>query len=188
MRRTRAGSGTLASSNRYLSRKRRIGSFTKAPSAVASSLTAGGAVTISVRDANGDPLEAVHVGDRTFVVGQAGQRYSIVLECLPNGLAIYDRTRLEQAFGQGPYLHITIAPVGDRGRYTVADRPKKSDITSMVLPPNCFGLPYGNNGLHPVMARYPGKHPSDNYQCAGYTAPPTCPPGPRARSHGRSAR
>jgi hypothetical protein len=42
--------------------------------------TGGGAVTISIRDANGDPLEAVHVGDRTFVVGQAGQRYSIVLE------------------------------------------------------------------------------------------------------------
>ncbi len=42
--------------------------------------TAGGAVTISVRDASGSPLEAVHVGDRTFVVGQAGQRYSIVLE------------------------------------------------------------------------------------------------------------
>jgi hypothetical protein len=42
--------------------------------------TGGGAVTISIRDANGDPLEAVHVGDRTFVVGQAGQRYSIVLQ------------------------------------------------------------------------------------------------------------
>ncbi|MEA2749153.1 MAG: hypothetical protein QOI41_3296 [Myxococcales bacterium] len=42
--------------------------------------TGGGAVTISIRDASGDPLEAVHVGDRTFVVGQAGQRYSIVLE------------------------------------------------------------------------------------------------------------
>lgn len=40
----------------------------------------GGAVTISIRDASGDPLEAVHVGDRTFVVGQAGQRYSIVLQ------------------------------------------------------------------------------------------------------------
>jgi hypothetical protein len=40
----------------------------------------GGAVSVSIRDANGDPLEAVHVGDRTFVVGQAGQRYSIVLE------------------------------------------------------------------------------------------------------------
>lgn len=42
--------------------------------------TGGGAVTISIRDANGDPLEAVHVGDRTFVIGQSGQRYSIVLE------------------------------------------------------------------------------------------------------------
>jgi hypothetical protein len=42
--------------------------------------TGGGAVTISIRDASGDPLEAVHVGDRTFVVGQAGQRYSIVLQ------------------------------------------------------------------------------------------------------------
>lgn len=39
----------------------------------------GGAVSISIRDANGNPLEAVHVGDRTMVVGQAGQRYSIVL-------------------------------------------------------------------------------------------------------------
>ncbi len=42
--------------------------------------TGGGAVTISIRDASGDPLEAVHVGDRTFVVGQSGQRYTIVLE------------------------------------------------------------------------------------------------------------
>jgi hypothetical protein len=42
--------------------------------------TGGGAVTISIRDANGEPLEAVHVGDRTFVVGQSGQRYSIVLQ------------------------------------------------------------------------------------------------------------
>ena len=40
----------------------------------------GGAVTISIKDSNGDALEAVHVGDRTFVVGLAGQRYSIVLQ------------------------------------------------------------------------------------------------------------
>jgi hypothetical protein len=39
----------------------------------------GGAVTIAIKDANGSPLEALHVGDRTMVVGQAGQRYSIVL-------------------------------------------------------------------------------------------------------------
>jgi hypothetical protein len=41
--------------------------------------TGGGAVTVSIRDANGSPLEAVHVSDRTFVIGSAGQRYSIVL-------------------------------------------------------------------------------------------------------------
>lgn len=39
----------------------------------------GGAVTIVIRDASGEPLEAVHAGDRTMVVGQAGQRYSIAL-------------------------------------------------------------------------------------------------------------
>ncbi|MBX3230034.1 MAG: hypothetical protein KIT84_25630 [Labilithrix sp.] len=39
----------------------------------------GGAVTVAIRDANGNNLEAVRAGDRTFVVGQAGQRYSIVL-------------------------------------------------------------------------------------------------------------
>jgi len=39
----------------------------------------GGAVSIAIKDASGEPLEAVHVGDRTMVVGQAGQRYSIVL-------------------------------------------------------------------------------------------------------------
>jgi hypothetical protein len=41
--------------------------------------TGGGAVTIAIKDANGEPLEALHIGDRTLVVGQAGQRYSIVL-------------------------------------------------------------------------------------------------------------
>jgi len=102
-------------------------------------------------------------------------KFSVVLECLPNGLSIYDRTRLEQAFGQGPYLHITLTPVGNRGAYSAADRPLKSDITSLKLPPNCFGLPHGNHGLHPIYSRYPGSHPSDNYACAGYTAPPTCP-------------
>lgn len=41
--------------------------------------TGGGAVTIVIRDANGEALEAVRAGDRTFVIGAAGQRYSIVL-------------------------------------------------------------------------------------------------------------
>src|SRR5262249_24584676 len=42
-------------------------------------LAGGGAITIAIKDASGNPLEAVHVGDRTMIVGQAGQRYSIVL-------------------------------------------------------------------------------------------------------------
>jgi phospholipid/cholesterol/gamma-HCH transport system substrate-binding protein len=119
-------------------------------------------------------------------------QFSKVLECLPNGLAIYDRTRLEQAFGGGPYLHITLTPVGDRGAYTYADRPLKSDITSLQVPPNCYGLPYGNNGLHPVNSRYPGKHPSDNYGCAGSPPPPpTCSgssPATPATASGRTSR
>jgi hypothetical protein len=40
---------------------------------------AGGAITVSIHDENGEPLEAVHLGDRTFVMGAAGQRYIIVL-------------------------------------------------------------------------------------------------------------
>lgn len=43
-------------------------------------LSAGnGALSVSIRDSGGQPLEAIVVGDRTMVVGQAGQRYSIVL-------------------------------------------------------------------------------------------------------------
>jgi virulence factor Mce-like protein len=123
---------------------------------------------------NSDRL--IKLADVSQPVADLYAKYSIVLECLPNGLAIYDRTRLEQAFGQGPFLHITITPVGDRGAYGPNDKPTKSDITSMVLPPNCYGLPYGNNGLHPVMERYPGKHPSDNYQCGGFAGQqgPSC--------------
>lgn len=41
--------------------------------------TGGGAITIAIKDANGNNLEAAKVGDRTLVIGQAGQRYSIVL-------------------------------------------------------------------------------------------------------------
>jgi hypothetical protein len=39
----------------------------------------GGAITVSVRDSWGSPLDALHVGDRTYVVGQEGERYSIVI-------------------------------------------------------------------------------------------------------------
>jgi phospholipid/cholesterol/gamma-HCH transport system substrate-binding protein len=113
--------------------------------------------------------------------------YSQVLECLPNGLAIYDRSRLEQTFGQGPFLHITLTPVGDRGAYTTADRPTFSELTNTKPPANndnsCYGLPRGNINLHPVnpeLFKFPGPHPNGNYKCAGYLNNPaylTCPDG-----------
>ena len=113
--------------------------------------------------------------------------YSQVLECLPNGLAIYDRSRLEQTFGQGPFLHITLTPVGDRGAYTTSDRPTFSELTATKPPANndngCYGLPRGNINLHPVnpeLFKFPGPHPDGNYKCAGYLNNPaytTCPQG-----------
>lgn len=114
--------------------------------------------------------------------------YSDVLECLPNGLAIYDRTRLEQTFGAGPYLHITLTPVGDRGAYTATDVPKLGDLTGTKPPPgndnNCYGLPYNNdstvNPVNPALFAFPGPHPDGNYKCAGYMNNPayaTCPSG-----------
>jgi len=111
--------------------------------------------------------------------------YSNVLECLPNGLAIYDRTRLEQTFSQGPYLHITLTPVGDRGAYKTTERPKLSQLTSAKPPPGndngCYGLPYGSHNLRPVnpaLFKYPGQPPG-NYKCSGTTeaGDPTCPEG-----------
>lgn len=41
---------------------------------------AGGAITVSIRNAYGEPLEAMHVGDRTYVIGQQGERYTIRIE------------------------------------------------------------------------------------------------------------
>lgn len=38
-----------------------------------------GAISVSIVGENGDTLEAVHMGDRTYVIGQAGERYSIQL-------------------------------------------------------------------------------------------------------------
>jgi hypothetical protein len=40
---------------------------------------AGGAITVSIVNENGQPLDALKVGDRTYVVGHEGQRYSIVM-------------------------------------------------------------------------------------------------------------
>jgi virulence factor Mce-like protein len=113
--------------------------------------------------------------------------YSQVLECLPNGLAMYDRSRLEQTFGQGPYLHLTLTPVGDRGAYTPSDRPTFGELTQTKPPANndegCYGLPRGNINLHPVnpeLFKFPGPHPDGNYKCAGFLNNPayfTCPQG-----------
>ncbi|HEY1695920.1 MAG TPA: hypothetical protein VGG39_27320 [Polyangiaceae bacterium] len=38
-----------------------------------------GAITVSLRDAWGEPLDAMHVGDRTYVAGTQGERYAIVI-------------------------------------------------------------------------------------------------------------
>jgi virulence factor Mce-like protein len=105
-------------------------------------------------------------------------KYSIVLECLPRGLSIFDRQRLEHAF-QGGELHIDLIPVNDRGVYTLAEKPKLSEITSAVLPPNCYGLPYGNHGLHPENSKYPFA-PGGNYSKGGFaggSAPAVRPAG-----------
>jgi hypothetical protein len=39
-----------------------------------------GALSVSIRDDSGDSLETLRVGDRSYVVGQAGTRYTIVLQ------------------------------------------------------------------------------------------------------------
>ena len=39
----------------------------------------GGQITVSIRDASGEPLDAMRVGDRTYVIGHDGERYAIVL-------------------------------------------------------------------------------------------------------------
>jgi hypothetical protein len=40
---------------------------------------AGGAISVAIDDGTGEALEALHVGDRTYVIGQSGERYTIVL-------------------------------------------------------------------------------------------------------------
>ncbi len=40
---------------------------------------ANGAISVAIHDGAGESLEAVHTGDRTYVVGQSGERYTIVL-------------------------------------------------------------------------------------------------------------
>ncbi len=40
---------------------------------------AGGAITVAIVGENGSPLDALKVGDRTYVIGHDGERYSIVM-------------------------------------------------------------------------------------------------------------
>jgi len=40
---------------------------------------AGGAITVAVVGESGSPLDALKVGDRTYVIGHDGERYSIVM-------------------------------------------------------------------------------------------------------------
>ncbi len=42
--------------------------------------TGNGLIAVSVRDGSGDPLEAIRFGERTYVIGQAGERYTLVLQ------------------------------------------------------------------------------------------------------------
>jgi virulence factor Mce-like protein len=107
--------------------------------------------------------------------------YSINLECLANGLAIYDRTRLETAFNQGPFLHITLTPVNDRGQYTAAEKPSNRDFTKIA--PNCDGLPYGHHGLHPIAVRYPGPT-SDHFNEGGLAGDPASTSAPNGTTAG----
>jgi phospholipid/cholesterol/gamma-HCH transport system substrate-binding protein len=106
-------------------------------------------------------------------VGPLGvlKKYSIVLECLPKGLTIFDRQRLEKAFSGGE-LHIDLIPVNDRGAYTKADTPSLKEFTNAVLPANCYGLPYSNHALHPVNTKYPFA-PGGNYSKGGLLAVPS---------------
>ncbi len=41
---------------------------------------ANGLISVSIRGGSGDPLEAIRFGERTYVIGQAGERYTIVLQ------------------------------------------------------------------------------------------------------------
>jgi virulence factor Mce-like protein len=92
--------------------------------------------------------------------------YSIILECLPKGLSIFDRTRLEKAFSGGE-LHIDLIPVNDRGAYTAKDKPTLKEFTNATLPANCYGLPYGSHALHPQNSKYPFA-PGGNYSKGGF--------------------
>jgi phospholipid/cholesterol/gamma-HCH transport system substrate-binding protein len=134
--------------------------------------TAGFATTATnVLDKNGPGLIKLAQSS----VGPLGvlAKYSIVLECLPKGLTIFDQQRLEKAFTGGA-LHINLIPVNDRGAYTQAEKPSLKEFTDSVLPANCYGLPYGSHALHPANTKYPFA-PGGNYSKGGFAGVPSAP-------------
>lgn len=54
-------------------------SYHQSRSVVRDFTTAGGAITVSIIGSDGEPLEGDRIGDRSYVVGEQGQRYSIAL-------------------------------------------------------------------------------------------------------------
>ncbi len=91
--------------------------------------------TASFLEANADHL--IRLAHVSAPVTDVLAHYSPELTCLLNGLANLE-PRLNQAFGPGPYLHITLEYVPDRGPYTYPkDLPKYDTIEG----PNCYGLP-----------------------------------------------
>ncbi len=42
-------------------------------------VAAGGAITVAIHDGSGESLEALHLADRTYVIGHSGERYTIFI-------------------------------------------------------------------------------------------------------------
>lgn len=76
-------------------------------------------------------------------------RFSPEFPCLAEGLTALE-PRLDQVFGPGPELHITLQDVPDRGGYTSypADLPTLTQVPDTG--PNCYGLPAApQNNVYP---------------------------------------
>lgn len=94
-----------------------------------------------------DGKQMIAIGPVSEPVTSVLAYYSPEFTCLLNGLSNLEN-RLQPDFGPGPYLHITLEYVPDRGPYTYPqDLPQYNTVTA----PNCYGLP--NN---PNSTNYPG--------------------------------
>lgn len=96
-----------------------------------------------------DGNQIIALGAASAPVTSVLAYYSPEFTCLLNGLSNLE-TRLEPDFGPGPYLHITLEYVPDRGPYTYPrDLPQNNTISA----PNCYGLPNS-----PQSTAYPGTY------------------------------